>query len=177
MALRLENLDARTREFMLDELALDVDSGTLLVSPRLTEKGRADHYQLLREAISSRDEVWLANALHSPGRMYTTEVRRNPGKAPTVVRVPVTAPATLADREFTRFYARGVCRRALEDGITNVIVYRARLGEAPRPKSQGLIGTEINAQALLEDLRAHQEIESGLRLPPASDSGLCVRLP
>lgn len=176
MALHLENLDARTRQLMLEELALDVANGTLYISARLSDRGRADYEQLLREAITNKDEVWLAGALRSGGRMNATESRRKPGGGFTTAKVPVTAPDTLAEGEFNRFYSRGVCRRAIEDGIPKVIVYRAKPVESPRPESQAMIGSAVDPQALLDDLRTHQGVEPALRLPPRPNSGLSIRL-
>lgn len=177
MALQLQNLDARTREFMLDELARDLAAGTVYISSRLSETGRTDYEQLLREAITNRDETWLAEGLRAHGRMNTTESRRTPRGGVTTAKVPINAPETLAEGEFNRFYARGVCRRALEDGIPEVVVYRAKPVENPRPESQAMIGSRVDARALLDDLRTHQGVEPALRLPPGPNSGLSVRLP
>lgn len=43
-----------------------------------------------------------------------------------MVKVPVTAPETLSEGEFNRFYARGLCRVAISLGIAAVQVYRAK---------------------------------------------------
>ena len=53
MTLQLENLDDRTRHFMLEELKLDVTNGTLYLGSRLSESGRSKYESLLREAIKS----------------------------------------------------------------------------------------------------------------------------
>ena len=78
MTLRLENLDDRTRHFMLEELELDVTSGTLYLSPRLSESGRSEYESLLREAIKSGNDDSLAQALRSHNRMKLTEQRQKP---------------------------------------------------------------------------------------------------
>jgi len=177
MALQLENLDARTRRYMVDELDYDVAGATLYISPRLSERGRADWETLLRSAMEGGDDVSLAGSLRSQARMGTTEQRRNPKGGFTTARIPVTAPETLAEGEFNRFYARGLCRRALEDGVNRLVVYRAKRVRDPRPESQAMVGTTIDAKALLEDLRTHPGIEPALGLPPGPNSGLSVRLP
>jgi len=56
-----ENLDKRTRQLMLRELEMDLDNGRLYLSPRLNERGRRRYPLLLRQAIISYDDVWLAN--------------------------------------------------------------------------------------------------------------------
>jgi len=177
MALQLHNLDARTRGFMLEELELDVASGNLYISPRLSSRGQADYQRLLREAASERDEVWLGEALRSHGRMSSTEFQRNPRGGRSMVRVPASAAGTLAEEEFARYCARGICRRAMEEGIPRVIIYQAKSAANPRQEFQAMIGSEIDAQGLLAELRGRGEGEQALRLPPGPNSELNVRLP
>ena len=177
MALRLENLDARTRELMLDELEGDVAGGRLYISPRLSERGQRDFESLIRAAIASGDDQSLVDSLRSARRISATEQKRKPKGGVTTAKVPVTAPETLAEGEFNRFYARGVCRRAIEEGTNELIVYRAKEVSDPRPESEAMIGTRIDARALLEDLRTHVGVEPALGLPPGPNSGLSVRLP
>lgn len=176
ITLRLENLDDRTRHFMLEELELDVTSGTLYLSPRLSESGRSEYESLLREAIKSGNDDSLAQALRSHNRMKLTEQRQKPKGGFTTARVPATAPDTLAEGEFNRSYVRGLCRLALEEGVHEIEIYRAKHVTNPRPESQVMIGKKINAKALLEDLRTHPGVEPALGLPPGPNSGLSVRL-
>lgn len=109
--------------------------------------------------------------------MKSTEQRRKPKGGVTTARVPVTAAETLAEGEFNRFYARGLCRRALEDSIRELIVYRAKEVRNPRPESVAMIGRRVDPTALLGDLRTHPGVEPALGLPPGPNSGLSVRLP
>ncbi len=177
MALRLENLDARTRQLMQRELERDVEAATLYISPRLSERGQSDWETLLRVAIEGGDDVSLADGLRSSGRLRSTEQRRKPSGGFTNADVPITAPETLAEGEFNRLYARGLCRRALEDGIPELVVYRAKDVRSPRPESEAMIGTRISAEALLDDLQTHTGVEPALGLPSGPNSGLSVRLP
>lgn len=177
MALQLENLDERTRAFMLRELERDITGDTLYVSPRLSERGKDDYAALLRDAIEAGDDVLLADSLRSGGRIRATEERRKPKGGFTTAKVPVTAPETLAEGEFNRFYARGLCLRALDDKIADVIVYRAKAVRDPRPESEAMIGKRMSASALLDDLRTHVGMDTALGLPPGPNSGLSARLP
>ncbi len=93
------------------------------------------------------------------------------------VRVPITAPDTLAEGEFNRFFVRGLCVKAIEDGIPEVEVYRGKQVNQPRPQSEAMIGKRISAKRLLDDLRVSQGVEPALGLPPGPNSGLTVRLP
>lgn len=69
---------------------------------------------MLRDAVQGGNDATLAGALASNGRLLTRETAKHPKGGPKIVKaVPVTAPQTLAEGEFNRYYARGVCIRAL----------------------------------------------------------------
>ena len=167
-----ENLDDRTRQFIMAEVELDITNTKLYVSPRLSEIGRKDYVNLLKEAISSHDEAWFAQQLSLNSRINLTEQRKN-----TTVKIPETAAETLAEGEFNRFYIRGLCFRALDEGISDLEVYRAKDVMNPRPNSQAKIGTKVKAEKLLEDLRVNPGIDTALGLPNGPNSGLSVKLP
>lgn len=92
-----------------------------------------------------------------------------------MVKVPVTAPDTLAEGEFNRFYSRGVCVDVLAANGSTVEVYRGKAVTNPRARSQALIGRVLPAAALLGDLRTSIGVETAMGLPPGPNSGLTVR--
>ncbi len=149
MTLHYEHLDERTRHLMLKEMDLDISQGTLYISPRLSEQGAKNYPSLLRETIQSHDDAWFANELRSQGYMNAFEQKRKPKGGFTTAQVPITAPDTLAEGEFNRFYVRGLCARAMEDGIQEVEVYRGKEVNQPRPESEAMIGKRIPVQILL----------------------------
>jgi hypothetical protein len=104
-------------------------------------------------------------------------VTENEGGRVTAVTVAVTAAETLADGEFNVFYVRGVCRRAIHQGIRAVEVYRGRAVMDPRPESQAKVGLLVLAEDLLNDLRVSKGVDSALKIPAGPNSGLTVRLP
>ena len=173
MRLQLANLDDRTRPYMLEELERDLSSDNLYDSPRLSAEGHAQYPMLLRSAIQSGDDGTLADSLRS--LLVAARPRRTKGGY-TMAKLPEGAEETLAEGEFNRYYARGLCLRALADGIDEVVVYRAKAVRSPRPDSQAMIGQRIPAERLLEDLRTHPGIEPALGLPKVN-SGLSIRLP
>jgi hypothetical protein len=162
---------------MVKEIEFDMAGVRLYMSPRLNTWGTTQYPALLKRAAESHDDAWLAQQIRMNGLLNTEETRRTPSGGVTTAKVPVTAHETLAEGEFNRFYCRGVCARAIEDGYQNVQVYRAKRVDNPRPASQAKIGTLVNAERLLNDLRTSQGVEPALGIPPGPNSGLSVQLP
>jgi hypothetical protein len=123
-----------------------------------------------------QDEVWFAEQLRLNDCFNATFQRKNPKGGFITVRMPFNAAETLAEGEFNRFYIRGLCRRALETGISQLIIYRAKPVENPRSESELRIGATLEAAELLQDLRANIAVETCLGMPPGPNSGLCVKL-
>lgn len=161
---------------MRAEVETDIASGALYESPRLSDRGRADYPTLLLNAVGDGSDESLANELGAHGRLKEMESATRNGKT-FPKKVPVTAAETLAEGEFNRFYARGLCRRAIAEGQKNVRVYRAKEVSAPRAASEAMIGKSVDAQALLDDLRSSSGVDPALSLPPGPNSGLSVELP
>lgn len=177
MALEYRNLDERTRNHMLAEIDSDISADRLYLSDNLSPQGKNDYPNLLRNAARSGTDMTFAADIKS--RLNTHEKPRllKSGKFSKPPLMRSNAHEMLAEGEFNRFYIRAVCLRALEDGIANVIVYRAKHVDNPRPESEAKIGQAIPAQALLDDLRAHPGVDTALGLPPGPNSGLSVQLP
>jgi hypothetical protein len=174
MPLKLVNLDAQTRPQILAEIDADVRAAKLYYGARLSPRGRQDYPQLLRQTAEIHDDSWLATELRKDGRLNQMEEKRKPKGGTTMAHVPITAPETLAEGEFNRFYIRGLCLRALAEGITHLTIYRAKEVEHPRPESVAKIGQKIPAQALLNDLRANVGVDTAFGLPAGPNSGLSV---
>ena len=166
----LENLnDPRVRELMIDELERDVADGTLYISRRLTPIGGQQHPDLLRQAFQSGNPDALARRLDA--YLVTHEPTARGPK-----RVPYNAAETLAFGEFGRFYARAVCRRAIELGQPFVQVCRVRVPENARPDSDLKVGSMLSAERLLEDLRRDPTMKNVFGVPNGPNSGINVRL-
>jgi len=176
MGLDYRNLDDNTRRQAEAELDFDINRGALYLSQRLTESGVAAYPDMLRDALRRGSDATLAEALRQPGILATHEMSHRLGR-PYRKRVPVNAADTLAEGEFNRFYLRGLCRRALDEGINALVVYRAKDAAFPRPESEALIGKHLEPATLLEDLRASGGADTALGLPPGPNSGLSACLP
>ena len=177
MALAYHDLDDRTRQLMLDELDYDIAHNQLHISPFLSGQGQRDYVNLLREAIQSGTDETFEKSLQAHRRIERTLSRHKPEGGYMVVAAPVNAARILAESEFNRFYMRALARRAVEDGISELVVYRAKQVRNPRPESEALIETALPPKELLADLRAHPNQPPTLGVPSGPNSGLSVHLP
>lgn len=171
MGYHFQNLDATTREFMLEEIVEDVEHGALYTSKRMTPVGVVAYQRLVFQALGSHNEVWLADQLSVPSYWQDSEVRDG-----VLVGVPVTAVETFAFGEFNRFYCRGLGSRAVAEGIEELEVYRARSAKNPRPESEDLIGHRFPSTMIRDDIRQNfgRQTAFGVGGP---NSGLSLRIP
>lgn len=176
MALQYENLDVSTRSYMLSEVDLDISRDNIYMSPRLNELGEQNYVSLLKEAIIHHSDAWLAQQLRSRNYMKEREQRKKRGGGFTNAKVPVTAPDTLSEGEFNRYYARGLCARVIEENLDQVEVYRGKQVSQPRPESEAMLGKKLSAKTLLEDLRKSIGVDTVLGLPSGPNSGLTIRI-
>lgn len=161
---------------MRSEVESDIAGQTLYFGRYLSPDGCDAFPGLLLEAADSHDDDWLAHALGQPGFHLTEYEKRKPSGGFTMASVPYTAANTLAEGEFNRFYVRGLCMRAIEDGSADMRVLRVKNVEKPRAISEQLCGSLLDSAALLADLRAHKGLDTALGLPPGPNSGLSVEL-
>jgi hypothetical protein len=175
MGIYYENLDDKTREFMLKEIALDISNGKLTLSKVFNAVGKAVWADTLKEACQKYNDDWIASQLRAKRCMETYTTRTTKGKT-IPVRVSDIAEETFAEGEFNRFYCRGVCARAIEEKMPQVEVYRGKAVQNPRPESQAKIGVKYDPNDLLNDLRTSQGVDTALGVPAGPNSGLTIRL-
>lgn len=172
MGLRYENLDDETRRFMVEEI--DGDGARIYLSNYLNNDGQRQWPLLLRESAEKGSDDSLADALRK-GRCFKAEVERKAPKGGyTMVRVPGTAPETLAESQFNMYFMRALSRRALLSG-QRLEVYRAKRVENPRPESEKMIGAYLDPAVVLDVLRKTKGVEPEINIP-MPNSGLTVRL-
>lgn len=175
MPLSLSDLDLRVRAAMAAKLDDDIARGGPYISPRLNPPGVEAWPELLRAAIEPGDDGTLAASLH--GLLNDTESRIPSRGKLFVARVPHNASETLAEGEFNRYYVRGLAVVALEEGVTELEVYRAKAVTTPRFESDRLVGRRLSPNRLLADLRASPGVDTALGVPAGPNSGLSVRVP
>lgn len=177
MAMEYLHLDERTRDFMLSEIDSDHANGRLYLSKNLNPAGIATFPEMLKTAALQGNDVSLAQAIHPYLNSHEQPRRLSSGGYSVAPIMRNNAHEMLAEGEFTRFYIRALCLRAIEDGIPTVIIYRAKHVENARSTSAEKIGTSHSPIVLLEDLRTHTGLDTALGLPPGPNSGLCAKLP
>jgi hypothetical protein len=82
MGIRYENLDDRTRQFMLQEAQL----GDHYMSPPLTNQGKAAWPSLIEEGIKSHDDDWVAREILRRGASNGRGDRSEDGRRNVVDR-------------------------------------------------------------------------------------------
>lgn len=169
------------RQFMVEEFESDLAAEKVYMSPRLTEAGAAAYPQMLRLALAEGTPQSFEAALRRNGILRLKELRQLK-KGPILADVPYTAAETLAQGEFNRYYCRGLCRHVVDSAAAvaqaveaTVEVYRAMEVTVPRSASVALIGTRVNAEKLLADLRVHIGVDTALGVPAGPNSGLSVK--
>jgi hypothetical protein len=176
MAFNFRDLDDLTRQKMLGEVELDVQRDCLYISLRLREGNDEAYKNLLIDAVKYHNEEWLAEQILYLGLLKDREIFVRNGITRDKA-VPRNAHTILAEGEFNRFYIRAICKRVIEQGLSVVIVYRGKEVSNPRPESERLIGSELDAQKLIDDLRTHIGVDTVLGLPSGPNSGLTVAIP
>jgi hypothetical protein len=163
--MNLEDLEG-VREFMAEEVNLDIAKDTLYMSKRLKPGYEGIYTALLQDAVIDGDTNTLGQCILDKNCLKSMERGR---------KVPWNAHITLSEGEFNKFYCRGVCRKAIEKGH-ELEVYRAKQVDRPRSSSLVLIGVIMDSEQLLTDLRKNSGIDAALGIPAGPNSGLSVRI-
>ena len=174
MGIHYKSLSNAVRRKMLNEISLDESSGTIYISQRLAAGKRDAWINLLKEAASSHTDTWLEQQIRTNNLLLTQEPRKTKNGT-TMAQVPSNAPEMLSEGEFNRYYMRAVCVQAIEDSQNEVVIYRGKAVEKPRPESQAKIGTKIPPNRLLDDLRRNPGVDTALGLPSGPNSGLTIK--
>ncbi|MBD3372540.1 MAG: hypothetical protein GF403_07495 [Candidatus Coatesbacteria bacterium] len=168
MGIQYKNLDDVTREKMLEEVKRDIYNGCLYIGTSVKHTAKQQYENLLIESVKHHNDDWLADEILRRGLLLAYEPKSGN-------KVAKNAHKRLAQGEFNRFYIRGLCVRAIEEGISQVFVYRGRASSRSRPKSESLIGSPLDPSVLLRDLR--NSIGREPAFLPDVNSGISVALP
>lgn len=174
MGLNFQDLTARTRELMLEEIGMDTGNCSIYLSNYLNGSGQAGWPSHLRDAATNGSDDSLAATLREHGAFKDQVERRKPKGGYTMAAVPHTAAQTLAESQFNMYYMRALARRAIEEG-QDLAVYRAKEVENPRSESQRMIGTNLDPEEVLRVLRQTHGVEPDISIP-MPNTGITIRL-
>lgn len=169
------NLDDKTRSYMLRAIEQAEHEGQINYSPRLNANGKEQWLNLLEQAARQHNEHWLAYELEANRLIKGFEVSERPVGSYSIKHVPRTAAQTMAEGQFNRFYMLGLCRRAKDEGISHLEVYRAKQSGKPRAESQALIGIRLPVEVVEPQLREDAASQKSLLIQP--NSGISLKLP
>jgi hypothetical protein len=171
---KFENLDEATRAAMLEAIEEADLSNNIYLSTRFNEAGNKQWLHLLKQAAKEYNEHWLAYQLEANELMKDFEGAHKPSGGYTIKHVPHTASETMAEGQFNRFYILGLCKRAKSEGISHLVVYRAKERSDPRTESQLLIGTKLSIDEVEAQLKEKKASFSSPLVKP--NSGISVKL-
>lgn len=175
MGLEYKSLDGATRGWMLQESTV----GGHYQSPRLNMVGLAAWVELFNTALEHHHDDWLSSELVRLGHFRKEEQYvRNGVARMRAINIPHSA-LMLAEGEFNRFYLRGLCRRAADEGRPTLTIYRGKAVGNPRQESEAKIGTQVPAAELLIALREGDfvSVDAAFAIPSGPNSGLTAWLP
>lgn len=175
MAIHFENLDLITRDYMRGEVNVDFENAKVYYSKFLKEGLQDTWDNLLLKAITEYDDTWLESQIESNQLLVDTYQKKKPNGGFTIAKVPHTAAQTLSEGEFNRFYCRGLCMRAIEEGKM-IQVYRGKEVAHARSASVQILGRTFSPRELLMDLRVNIGVDTALGLPSGPNSGLTIKL-
>src|SRR5574341_1285613 len=115
MAMNYEELDNKTREFMLSEFEAEQKSNMPFRSNALSPDGHKIFPELMRQAIISGNEETLYWALTDPDYWYLQESYMRNGVLHSRRRNISQAAERLAVTEFSTWYVRGLAKRLLDE--------------------------------------------------------------
>lgn len=171
---KFKNLDPKTRSCMLQAIDEAEQSDNIYYSERFNDAGKKQWVSLLKEAVSAHNEHWLASQLEAKQLMTAQESARKSSGGYSIRNVPYTAAETMAEGQFNRFYILGLCKRAREEGISDLAVYRAQDRRQPRAESEDLIDTEIPIDEVEAQLKERTASLKSPLIQPNSGISMCL---
>jgi hypothetical protein len=163
------NLTPEVRTHMAAEVAYDQAHGGVYLNKRLSHAGQSAYPKLLSAAVADGDNQTLLASLDLDRHFYPEQ-----GRDGSAVPLPVSAVETYIYGEWNKFYMRGLCAYAVEQGIPQLEIYRARPSAVqPSLESRALVGTLVSPDATLAELR----VNFNRHVLGKPNSGLSLRIP
>ncbi|HXS35321.1 MAG TPA: hypothetical protein VN721_01360 [Flavipsychrobacter sp.] len=159
------DLNNEIRELMLNEILFDVSRKTFFYSPKFNNNGRNIYLSCLKEACAAGDEETLWASLESSDTFNKYEAF---GK-----RVDAREARNFSQNEFNKYYIRALCVKAIELNKQKLEVYRAVPAKGKSPKVDLMIGSLLEPDKLLKDLRQNTGVLPAML--PGLSAGLSIK--
>ncbi len=161
MTMNYEELDAKTRDYMLDEFEKEQASVAPYRSKALSSEGITAYPDLMRDAIRSGTESSLCQALAATSYWIPQELYTRNGMTRTRPRNIVQSAERLSLTEFSTWYVRGLAMRLLVESVQKCQVYRGALPKwelGDCAKHEGLV---VSVQEIYDNHRVRYWPEPG----------------
>jgi len=141
-----EELNTRTRNYMLEEFHTEQLSPAPYRPKVLTPQGEAAFIGIMEEHLAAGNEATLTAAL-SPPRYWVETGTRYTRHGPVSYFLPAAERARVFGlTEFNTWYVRGFCRSLMEEGVTECEVYRAENAYEPRGECLQIEGLVLSVE-------------------------------
>jgi hypothetical protein len=127
MSMNFEELDNKTREYMLIEFDKEINSGNPYLSKKLTEIGKLKFLELMRNAVKNGTEITLYESLLKPEYWVSEELYTRNGVTNKRKVNYLQAALRLAITEFSTWYVAGLAKKLLDEGEQNCKIYRGQI--------------------------------------------------
>ncbi len=153
MSMNYEELDRKTRTFMLSEFEAEERSSTPYRSKALSPMGLEYFPSFMREAIQLGNEESLFQTLNNLDYWEPLEQYLRNGILRSRQRNISQTAQRLALTEFSTWYVRGFAKRLLDEGVEKCQIYR---GEMPKWEPGECSIHEGLVVAVLDIYRGHR---------------------
>lgn len=154
MAMHYEELDDRTREYMLAEFEKEEAGGRPYRSKALSRTGLSVFPDLMREAIRSGNEETLYQALLNESYWDPDEEYTRSGITRTRRRNIPQSAQRLAITEFSTWYVTAFAKRLLDEGVERCQIYRGAQPKWEPGECAAHEGQVVSVRELYESHRA-----------------------
>lgn len=149
-----EELDDKTREYMLREFRAEQSSTNPFPPADLTREGIAVFIEIMERALLQGNEQTLAMELAHPAYWNTVTMQVRRGKSVRVEQKVDVLARRLAETEFNTWYVRGYSKRLMDEGVGECEVYRAAPAKQQRSECCTLEGSTVSVLQVYEGHRA-----------------------
>jgi hypothetical protein len=161
MPMNYEELDDKTRSFMLKGFEAEETRGNPYRSIGLNDKGRAAFPDLMRTAINGGTELTLIDSLNDPSLWKPTEIDIKNGVPTEVPRHVLQSATRLGLGEFSVWYVHGLAGRLLDEGETQCQIYNGQPQEHDTVECSKFEGAIVSAKVIYDNLRARSWPQPG----------------